>query len=98
MESLEVYGFREYRNGVKDVVAPVISEIKDVLKSIRKAKTNEDKLEAVLWGTRVYHVHGNVMQDYGMGEISYNLVDSIRDNGLNSVFSREEIEEYLKQE
>lgn len=98
MESLIKDGFKVYKSALKDIIAPVVSEVKDVLKSIRTAKTNEDKLQAVLWGTRVYHVHGNIMSDYGslaQYEVEYGDIDNIRNNGLESVFSREEISEYL---
>lgn len=97
-ESLEKDGFKAYRDALKDITRPVESECKDVLRSIKKAKTHEDKLQAILWGTRVFHVHGNIMRDYGdRFGVDYNLIDSIRDNGLNSVFSNEEIEEYIKE-
>lgn len=99
MESLVKDGFKVYREALKDIIAPVVDEVKDVIKAIRRAKTNEDRLQAVLWGTRVYHVHGNIMSDYGdrsQYEIDYKMIDNIRNNGLNSVFSNEEITEYLE--
>ena len=96
MDALEKDGFKVYRDALKDLTKPVEDECKDVLKSIRKAKTHEDKLQAILWGTRVFHVHGNIMKDYGeQFQVPYNLIDSIRNEGLNSIFSNEEITEYL---
>ena len=93
METLVKDGFKVYRNALRDHVQPVINEVKDVLKSIRRSKNNEDRLLAVLWGTRVYHVNGNIMADYGREELS--LIDSIRNNGLESVFPKEDINEYI---
>lgn len=102
IESLATSGFKTYRAGIKDIIAPVISECKSVLKSIRNAKTNQDTLTAILWGTRVFHVHGNIMADYADRcnyeyQDMYTLIDSIRNNGLNSVFSNEEIKSYLQE-
>lgn len=100
INTMEKQGFKVYRNALKDIIAPVIGEVKDVLKKIRSSRTNEDKLEAVLWGTRVFHVHGNIMQDYGdraQNEVDYTLINSIRNDGLTSVFTREEISEYIEE-
>lgn len=102
-ESLEEEGFKVYSEALSAVISPVVDEVTDVLKAIRDAEEAEDKLRAVLWGTRVYHVHGNIMSDYSDKinydiELDYKLIDSIRNDGLESVFSREEIDEYLKGE
>lgn len=103
LESLEKEGFKIYQEALSSIIAPVVGEVTDVLKAIHDAESREDTLRAVLWGTRVYHVHGNIMQDYSNHvnydvEIDYKIIDSIRNDGLESVFSREEIEEYLKGE
>jgi len=99
IETMEKQAFKVYRAALKDIVAPVVTEVKAVLKSIRTAKTQEDKLQAVLWGTRVYHVHGNIMADYAdraQCDVDYKLIDDIRNNGLSSVFSRDEINDFLE--
>lgn len=99
MESLIKDGYKTYKAALKDIIAPIVGEVKDVLKAISRAQTNEDRLQAVLWGTRVFHVHGNIMSDYGelaQYEVDYQTIDNIRNNGLESVFSREEISEYLE--
>lgn len=99
MESLKKEGFKIYTEALEDIIRPVVEEVKEVLEAIHNAETPEDTLQAVLWGTRVYHVHGNIMSDYSDKvnyDIEYNLIDSIRNNGLESVFSREEITAYLE--
>jgi hypothetical protein len=103
LDSLENEGFKVYQEALGPIIAPVVDEVNEVLNAIRSAETPEDTLRAVLWGTRVYHVHGNIMSDYSDKvnyevEIDYKLFDEIRNNGLESVFSREDIETYLKGE
>lgn len=95
-DALEKDGFKTYRIALKDTIAPVVSEVKMILRAIRKARTNQDKLVAVLWGTRVYHVNGNIMSDYGdRTGLDYKMVDSIRNNGLESIFSKDEVSEFV---
>lgn len=103
LESLEDEGFKAYTEALSVIISPFVEEVADVLGAIRSAETPEDTLQAVLWGTRVYHVHGNIMTDYSEKinyniELDYKLIDSIRNNGLESVFSREEISAYLEGE
>lgn len=100
VDAMETEGFKAYTNGIKGLIAPVVSEVKEVLKAIRRAKTNEDRLQAVLWGTRVYHVHGNIMNDYtsyaGVDYEQWKLIDQVRNDGLESVWSSEELKEFLE--
>lgn len=95
-DALEKDGFKVYKAALRDTIAPVVQEVKAILRAIRKAKTNQDRLVSVLWGTRVYHVNGNIMSDYGdRTGLDYRMVDSIRNNGLESIFSKEEISEFV---
>lgn len=97
LESLEKDGFKVYRAALKDTTAPIEREVKDVLKSIRKARGKpSDMLQVITWANHVCHVNGNIIKDYGdRFGIDNKTVDSISQDGLASVFSQEEIDEYL---
>jgi len=98
LDALIEQGFPIYREALEPITAGVEEEIAEVLEAIEAAPTNQDRLLAVMWGTRVYHVNGNIMSDYGE-QVNYNLdyqmINNIRNNGLESVFSKEEIQEYI---
>jgi hypothetical protein len=97
IDALKNDGFKVYRAALKDIVAPVVGEVKDVLKSFRKAKNPAEILQCATWANHVCHVHGNIIKDYGeQFGIDYKTVDSVSQDGLQSIFSAEEIEEFLQ--
>ncbi len=96
--AMEGPGFETYSEAMESTLAPVIEEIKEVLESIEAAQTPADRLQACMWGTRVAHVNGNVFQDYAQ-HICWNGWDkavAIRDHGLESVFSSEQVRAFLE--
>lgn len=103
IDALEKRGFRVYRAAIRDVVRSCESEVREVLKSIRAAKrkgNRADLLQTVMWGTRVFHVNGNIMDDYAhhidqTGKFDQ-MVNAIRNGGLESIFSSEDVKEFLE--
>lgn len=100
MNALRDDGFPVYAEAMDSYISYVAAEVKEVIEKIDDAETPEDKIAAVLWGTRVYHVHGKIMEDYGCQFSSFDEddIDKIRNNGLAAVFSKEQIEAFLLQE
>lgn len=97
-ESLVTAGFSAYYDAVYPVFAGVLEDIQDSIKDIEEALRGGDPgeiLAAVMAGTQVYHVSGNVMADYGSyANLEYCFVDRVRNEGLEAVFGEEAIHEY----
>lgn len=92
-------GFDAYREALEPVTAGIEEEIKECLDAIAAAASNYDLIQAVLWATRVYHVTGNIMEDYGdYTGLDYRTIDDVRNNGLESLFDRDEIREFITEE
>ena len=94
--ALENEAFAAYTEQVEPVFRSVADEVREVLQAIDNADNNADLLQACMWGTRVFHVHGNIMSDYAdrLGADT-DTFTGIRDNGLESVFDSEVIRDFL---
>jgi len=88
--------FEIYTQDVGPVFSGALEMIQDAISDIESCKSNSELLAACLAGTQVYHVHGNVMDDYGDAfDLDYNFVDNIRNDGIAAHFNDEEINEFL---
>ena len=94
-KSLTDIGFVRYSDGVHQYTDTIKDDIEDYLEKLSTSETNEEILRLTLWATRVMHVNGNIMSDY-CDEIEFNIIDSIRNNGLEAFFSREELTEFIE--
>ena len=96
LKSLVNDGFDCYSDALDVVISGIVDEVTEIIESIDSAEDSQSLLVAVLYGTRVYHVHGNIFSNYG-GDIGLepDFIDNIRNNGLNSVYSNEEIAEFI---
>lgn len=94
--SLLTAGFDAYREALAPVTAGIEEEIKECLDAIAAAKDNYSLIQACMWATRVYHVNGNVMDDYGdYTGLEVGMIDDVRNEGLESRFDRDEIREFI---
>lgn len=94
--ALQTEGFKVYTNALKSVIAGPVAEVKETLRRLKRARTNEDKFTVALSGTAVWHVHGNIFADYGeqLG-LDSDVIDRIRNEGPMNYFGRELLEEYF---
>lgn len=100
-ECLVKDGFPVYRAALEDYAETVENDISESLKDIAKAESSGDPYEllaAVMQATQVYHVNGEIMEDYAeqVAGIDYSLIDDLRNNGWISVFGEDEYNEFVK--
>lgn len=82
-------GFKVYREALKDIIAPVVQEVKDCLKQFKR-----DELAGVVWANHLMHVHGSILKDYGdYCRLDYDFVCRVSQEGLQAVFGEEAIKE-----
>lgn len=97
-KALETEGFDCYYESVYPVFCGALEEVESAIELLENSKNNQEILTNVLWCSHVAHVHGNVVKDYHE-HVCYdyysNQIESIQQAGLTSVFSQEEIEEFL---
>lgn len=98
INAMEGEGFETYYDAVSGYFLGNLADVEDSIESIKKAQTNEELLQAVLWSTHVMHVNGNVLSDYSLScGIDYSSEsESIQQFGLESVFEEEEIQRFLE--
>lgn len=94
-----VAAFDDYYESVEPVFRNELEMIENAINDIELANNNAELLAAVLAGTQVYHVNGQVMDDYGeVSNLDYKFVDSIRNDGLLAHFTQEEIDDFMENE
>jgi len=93
---METDGFEVYQKSLNSVIAGTVEDIEQALNLFENAETNEDLLTAALIASSILHVNGNILADYGerIG-LQYQTVCQYRDNGITSLFSKKEIEDFL---
>lgn len=91
--------FPVYREAVAPVTEEIEEQVRATLDRFAEATSNEERLLAAMAGTSVYHVSGNIMEDYASSVpdfyVSFETIDRVRKHGLEQVFGRDEVEEYL---
>lgn len=94
-------GFPVYRSALKDYTETVEDDIQESLKDIDAAEATGNPFEilaAVLQATQVYHVHGEIMSDYGeRANVSSELIDDLRNNGWIDTFGEDAYNEFINQ-
>lgn len=93
IKSLETTGFEIYQHALGSLITPIREECEEVITALQNADNKQDLFAAILWGTRIYHVNGNIMEDHA--SIDTNAVDTIRNDGPSSYWDKEEIKEFL---
>lgn len=98
-EVLVKKGFPIYRDALRHVIAGIVEEVKISIRRIRSARTNNDRLVAALAGTAVYHVHGNIMSDYGdrIG-LDYGFINQLRNEGPSAVLDPDVLQAWLEED
>lgn len=95
-ETLENEGFDVYHAGVYDTVAGIIDEVETALDRINNAENNVELLSCAMSALSIMHHSGNIFGDYaGLFGLSYGTINSIRNEGLESIFTRDEIREFI---
>lgn len=96
-ESLVQDGFNAYREGIADTTGPVEEDIKETLSRL-ESDDPHTRLVAVLYGTRLWHVNGEVIRDYAymVTDLEDWQVESVRDNGLEEFFDADDLKEFLE--
>lgn len=88
--------FPIYWKYIKHKINGIIEDVEQTLAFIRNAKNNEERLVFVLYGTCIYHTCGIIFDDYYSGSsVISEMINNVRNNGLESVFDREDIYKYV---
>ncbi len=83
-------GFKVYRAALKDTTHSIESELKDCLKQLQRAKSLEQKIQALTWANHIAHVNGMVIRDYGeQFGLDYKFVERVSQEGIGNVFDLE---------
>lgn len=89
--------FPRYFEALSDLTLPITENLREYLQELEQTQTNEERVRWLVKSLAVVHVHGNVFEDYGFQvcDFDFNDFNNLRENGLESVFPREEVIEYL---
>ena len=98
-QALEEKGFAAYSEALAGYISGHVEEMEEAVKRLDDAIAADDRwnmLTLAREATRIYHVNGEVMEDYGENiGLDFSLVDSVRNDGFAEVFGREEVREFL---
>jgi hypothetical protein len=97
--ALVTHGFTVYQDALASIIDGYVDEMRDAVDALNEAISDDDRwamLTLAREATRIYHVNGEVMEDYGerVG-LEFRLVDRVRDEGYAEVFGRDEVREFL---
>jgi len=100
LDALVRYGFSIYRDALERTIATHVDEMRLAVQALSEAVDADDRwnmLTMAREATRIYHVNGEVMQDYGerVG-LDFSLVDQVRSEGYAEVFGEEEVRAFLE--
>lgn len=96
MDALINDGFPVYADGMSGIIDSVVDEVKEVLQAIESANSNDKLLPIITWANHVCHVNGDIMKDYSQNSnIDYQVINAISQDGVNSIFSDDEIQEFI---
>lgn len=92
--------FPVYYHALECVIGGVIEEVEDALDQIGGADSNQERLGAALMASHICHVNGNILVDYGkrITDLTDNMIESIQQDGLISLFSQDEIDDFVSDE
>lgn len=76
--------FPIYREALRSLVDPVVTEVEDILEQLNNAQDEAERLAALTWANHCQHVNGSIVDDYGPPELS-ELVDAISQEGIENV-------------
>ena len=98
-QALEEKGFAAYSEALAGYISGYVEEMEEAVKRLDDAIVSDNRwnmLTLAREATRIYHVNGEVMEDYGeyIG-LEFSLVDSVRNDGFAEVFGREAVREFL---
>lgn len=92
-------GWEMWRDRWGTEVDSVHDEIKEALDRYYDLETNWDRLTWAREATRIYHVNGEVLSDYGdQVGLDCALVCEVRDRGFASVFGEDHVRAYLEED
>jgi hypothetical protein len=86
--------FPIYSEGVGYAIEPHIEEMKDCIAQLESGDPQE-VLTAAVWANHICHVNGDVLNDYWRGEIDYDDISIIAEEGLAGYFEQNEIDEFI---
>ena len=91
------YVFPRYFDALSPLTLPITETLREYMLELEQTQTNEERVRWLVKALAVAHVHGNVFEDYGssVSDFDFSDFDNLRNNGLESMFSREEVIEYL---
>lgn len=91
------YLFPRYFDALSPLTLPITETLREYMLELEQTQTNEERVRWLVKALAVAHVHGNVFEDYGstVSDFDFNDFNNLRNNGLESMFSRDEVIEYL---
>lgn len=98
-KALEVYGFRFAEDALQYLIGGVLEDVNNYIEKLEKAETAYDKLAAMIQALSLAHTSGDIFEDYlhyGMYSMDWDDILNIRENGLISHFTAEEVKEFLE--
>lgn len=88
--------FDVYSAALKDYIAEIIEDIELYINQIEGSANNGELLVNVLSAMQVYHLNGNVMEDYGdMFNLDRNFAYDVRNNGLTEYYDQDDIDHFI---
>lgn len=95
MDALVLDGFPIYREALAPYIDGILDEIQEALDKIDYASDPGDRLAAAIAAAHISHVHGNILDDYGTGDVDFATVADIAENGLSDYFTSDEVKGFL---
>ena len=96
LETLEIEGFAYYRTHVVGLTGRIEEDVQDCLDQLEGADAPESYLLAMAWGLHLQHVSGHICRDYSDGELPWELICELQEQGLESYFGPEAVEDFAR--
>jgi len=87
-------GFDAFYKGTYPAIADIVEDTNHAISEIEDS-VGEDRLVALQKALSIAHLGGRIVEDYA--GVDSRLLDMIRNDGILSVFTREEVDEFIKE-
>lgn len=85
-------GFDDFYRATYPAISDIVDQINDLLLQIDE---EENRLLGLQKAMSIAHLGGKIIEDYS--PIHWKLIDQVRDEGVLSVWDREEVDEFMKE-
>ena len=90
--------FDSYRDAIHPMISYQLDDVSMALDRFSDAETNQDLFMCAIATLGIMHHSGNICEDYGdsLG-LEYNDVCSVREDGIVSLFTSEQVKKYINE-